>query len=78
LANSTNPNLLALIFNGGRTNTLALAAASPAINAVPAANCAGITLDQRGYRRPTNNCDIGAFEVEGVPVPNNVFYNGYE
>ena len=48
--------------NGGPTLTLALQAGSPAINAVPVANC-DVTTDQRGVKRPQHNaCDIGAYE----------------
>jgi hypothetical protein len=48
------------------------------VNVIPAANCAGITVDQRGYRRPTAACDIGAYEVEGFLPPVNVFTHGFE
>ncbi|HET8845159.1 MAG TPA: choice-of-anchor Q domain-containing protein, partial [Ktedonobacteraceae bacterium] len=48
--------------NGGPTLTLALQAESPAMNAVPVANC-DVTTDQRGVKRPQHNaCDIGAYE----------------
>ncbi len=48
--------------NGGPTLTLALQAGSPAINAIPVANC-DVTTDQRGVKRPQHNaCDIGAYE----------------
>lgn len=62
---STNPDLGALASNGGPTQTMALAANSPALNAVPAAvaGCAGGT-DQRGVSRPQGPaCDIGAYEI---------------
>jgi hypothetical protein len=78
LANGTDPQASFATFNGGPTNTVRLAAASPAVNAIPASNCAGITIDQRGYRRPTAACDIGAFEVEGFLPPANVFTHGFE
>lgn len=54
--------LLPLANNGGPTQTHALAAASPAIDASPAdADCTG--FDQRGIARPNGPaCDIGAFE----------------
>ena len=53
--------------NGGPTATYALAPNSPAIDAIPLANCHinGITTDQRGFPRPDGNertCDIGAYE----------------
>jgi hypothetical protein len=48
--------------NGGPTLTLALLAGSPALNAVPVANC-DVTTDQRGVKRPQHNaCDIGSYE----------------
>jgi serine/threonine protein kinase len=50
--------------NGGPTLTLALQAGSPAINAVPVANC-DVTTDQRGVKRPQQNaCDIGSYEYK--------------
>ena len=53
-------------FNGGPTKTIALLAASPAINAIPEGKngCATeIKTDQRGVSRPQGSrCDIGAFE----------------
>ncbi|MEO8672830.1 MAG: choice-of-anchor Q domain-containing protein [Tahibacter sp.] len=75
LANGSLPNLINLTFNGGPTNTVKLNTGSAAINAIPAANCDGITLDQRGYRRPGGNCDIGAYEVEGAAI---LFASGFE
>ena len=50
--------------NGGPTETISLLASSPAINAIPSAQCGG-GKDQRGVKRPQGNrCDIGAFEVK--------------
>jgi CSLREA domain-containing protein len=69
----TNPMLLPLGNHGGATETYALAASSPAIDA--ASGCfdlAGQPLltDQRGKPRPalggTGRCDIGAFEFNYV------------
>jgi hypothetical protein len=71
--------------NGGPTETLALlgpasGAASPAIDAVPAASCVGpagpsepITEDQRGAQRPdpgggNASCDVGAYEFSPTTV----------
>jgi len=58
--------------NGGPTETIALENTSPAIAAVPPANCT-VTTDQRGDPRPApgyTDCDIGAFEFAGVvPSP---------
>ncbi len=48
--------------NGGPTLTMAIAATSPAFNAIPGALCA-VPFDQRGVPRPQGpRCDIGAFE----------------
>ena len=65
-----SPNLGALRFNGGPTQTMYLLAHSPAINGGNPAGCkdsAGnpITVDQRGFPRPfphNGRCDIGAVE----------------
>ncbi len=72
-----NPVVGALGNNGGPTNTIALLAGSPAIDAIPTANCTDlqtppqpVTTDQRGFPRPDPSgtmtpesaCDIGAFE----------------
>jgi chitodextrinase len=61
---NTQPELDALASNGGPTQTMALPAGSPAINAIPATTvgCTGST-DQRGVTRPQGSgCDIGAYE----------------
>jgi hypothetical protein len=56
--------------NGGPTQTVALQAGSPAINAGDQAACAAapvVGLDQRGYARPgtgATSCSIGAFEYD--------------
>ncbi|WP_149194450.1 choice-of-anchor Q domain-containing protein [Luteimonas suaedae] len=59
----TDPRLLPLAANGGRTQTHALAAGSPAIDA--GNNVAGLEVDQRGPGFPRvrgARADIGAFE----------------
>ena len=69
-----NPNpVLGVLGNyGGLTMTHWLVAGSPAINAVPIANCtdgtpAALATDQRGISRPQGGaCDIGAFEQQQV------------
>lgn len=76
---NTNPLLdtAGLTNNGGPTQTIALEAGSPAINAGDEATCASApvnNLDQRGYVRPgtgATNCSIGAFEYNssGCPSP---------
>jgi hypothetical protein len=76
---STNPQLApaGLQSNGGPTQTFALQAGSPAINAGDESVCAAApvnSLDQRGYVRPGTgaaNCSIGAFEYNssGPPAP---------
>jgi predicted outer membrane repeat protein len=65
--NNTNPLLGALADNGGSTQTHALQAGSPAIDAGTNTGCP--SADQRGVTRPldgdgnsTTICDIGAFE----------------
>ena len=60
---SGDPRLGPLAANGGPTQTMALMAGSPAINAVPANNCP-LGTDERGVARPQGNgCDAGAYEV---------------
>jgi len=58
--------------NGGPTQTIALTATSPAVDAIPTSptnyctdvNGAPVTTDQRGITRPQGPaCDIGAFEL---------------
>lgn len=63
---SGDPNLGALADNGGSTQTMALLAGSPAIDAGDATTCANApvnNLDQRGITRLQGvACDIGAYE----------------
>ncbi len=67
---NTDPLLGPLADNGGPTQTHALLAGSPAIDAIPLADCTDpdgnpVTTDQRGVSRPQGvGCDIGAFELE--------------
>ncbi|MBI4498413.1 MAG: hypothetical protein HY689_10985, partial [Chloroflexi bacterium] len=67
---NTDPLLGPLQDNGGPTQTHALLVGSPAIDAVPTANCTDadgnpLTVDQREAARPQGTaCDIGAFEVQ--------------
>jgi hypothetical protein len=71
--NSTNPQLGALAHNGGPTQTHAPLLGSPAIDAVPLADCTDtnanpITTDQRGVTRPQGAaCDIGSVELVTTP-----------
>jgi CSLREA domain-containing protein len=59
-----NPALPALDDNGGLTETHALPAGSPAVDA---GGPAGPATDQRGIARPqAGRCDIGAFELEAA------------
>ena len=63
---NTNPGFLTGGVNdfGGNTDVIALAANSPAVDAIPAnaAGCSG--TDQRGIGRPQgSSCDIGAYEL---------------
>ena len=63
-----NAGLGPLAANGGTTPTHALAATSPAVDALADARCA--LRDQRGSPRPANGtCDAGAFERTGPPPP---------
>jgi CSLREA domain-containing protein/uncharacterized repeat protein (TIGR01451 family) len=63
---STDPLLGGLANNGGETDTLALQAGSPAIDAATNDGCPA--TDQRGVSRPQGSaCDVGAFEL--VPAP---------
>lgn len=67
---SADPLLEPLADNGGPTETQALPATSPAVDAVPAGQCP-TKVDQRGEPRPDNGkavCDIGAFELQDPPV----------
>jgi predicted outer membrane repeat protein len=75
---NTDPQLAAgLADNGGPTQTIALQAGSPAINAGDENVCAAApvnNLDQRGFVRPATgvtNCSIGAYEYNspGTPAP---------
>jgi uncharacterized repeat protein (TIGR01451 family) len=70
---SSPPNLAGLANNGGLTQTHALNAGSPAIDAGDAAACPA--TDQRGVPRPidgdgdtTPACDIGAYEAGVNPT----------
>jgi CSLREA domain-containing protein len=64
-----DPLLEPLADNGGPTETMALGARSPALDAVPSTGAGCPPTDQRGVRRPQGlACDIGALEKEG-PAP---------
>lgn len=64
---NTEPNLGALLNNGGATFTHAPTSGSPAIDAADAGACAAAPvngIDQRGVVRPQGaGCDIGAYET---------------
>jgi uncharacterized repeat protein (TIGR01451 family) len=63
-----DPQLADLANNGGPTDTLLPAEGSPAIDAGDLDACPA--TDQRGVTRPQRGgCDIGAVELEVVPVP---------
>lgn len=65
---STDPLLGGLQNNGGETDTLALQAGSPAVDAGTNDGCPA--TDQRGVSRPQGpSCDIGAFELVATPPP---------
>ncbi|MCI0372792.1 MAG: DUF4394 domain-containing protein, partial [candidate division NC10 bacterium] len=70
---------LTLASNGGPTQTHALVAASPAIDAVTDGSCPP-PHDQRGVTRPQDgdgdtvaDCDIGAFELEAPSSPRLIY-----
>jgi hypothetical protein len=70
----TNPGLAPLANNGGPTQTMALLAGSPAIDAGPATvpDFPGNEFDQRGpgFPRVVNGkVDVGAYEVQPAPAP---------
>jgi predicted outer membrane repeat protein len=75
---NTDPQLGALASNGGPTQTRALLAGSPAINAVTAGNCPPPSVDQRGVTRPQGSaCDIGAFEFQPASlIPGDINQDG--
>jgi uncharacterized repeat protein (TIGR01451 family) len=69
VAYAVDPLLGTLSDNGGSTETHALLAGSPAINAGSCTDTAAatVTADQRGVARPQGTaCDIGAFELSGA------------
>ncbi len=71
---SGDPLLGPIVNNGGPTQTMALLAGSPAINAGDATRCDDVAtvnkLDQRGVARPQGTaCDIGAFELVDITPP---------
>jgi predicted outer membrane repeat protein len=69
---SADPLLQALASNGGPTQTQALTAGSPAIDAGTTGCPPTPATDQRGVTRPQGPaCDIGAFEFQasGSPLP---------
>jgi hypothetical protein len=64
---TADPQLGALADNGGPTDTQALPASSPAVNA---GDCP-TSVDQRGQPRPDNGesvCDLGAYELQDLPT----------
>jgi len=68
--------------NGGPTQTIALLSTSPAIDAIPLAQCP--TTDQRGFARPDPEdstsanaaCDVGAFEFTELKNCNTISISG--
>ena len=70
---TSDPKLSSLANNGGPTQTMALQASSPAIDAGNNSVCAdALTVndkDQRGMTRPQGpHCDIGAYEYGNIEV----------
>ena len=74
---NTDPRLGPLADNGGPTQTRALLAGSPAIDA-GSNDCPPPATDQRGVARPQGaSCDIGAFESQpGKPLWGDVHCDG--
>jgi hypothetical protein len=64
---AVNPQLMALGDYGGPTETMALAASSPAVNGGVNSGCP--TTDQRGFLRTDGQCDVGAFELNATADP---------
>ncbi len=65
---NVDPKLASMADNGGSTETQALIAGSPAIDAAADADCPA--TDQRGTSRPQGtHCDIGAFEAKLLGDP---------
>ncbi len=67
----SRPGLLALINNGGSTDTVALQSGSPALAAGDPSTCSAppiAELDQRGDARhaATAGCDVGAYDTAGA------------
>lgn len=56
-----DPLLMPLSFNGGPTQTRALAPGSPAIGAGDPSGCP--SEDQRHFLRPSGHCDVGAYQT---------------
>jgi CSLREA domain-containing protein len=72
---NTNPLLGALAANGGQTDTRAIPANSPAVDAGTLAGCPA--TDQRGVVRPQlATCDIGAFEFPDLVAPATTLLSG--
>ena len=78
-------NLSELGDGGGPTPTHLPLSGSDAIDFAPASVCDQIGTDQRGLPRPVAQdgmlpalCDIGAVEVQPVPVEDAMFSNGFE
>ena len=63
-----DPLLGALADNGGPTQTMLPATASPLVDQIPGTEAGCTGTDQRGVARPqVGGCDIGAVELEAVP-----------
>ncbi len=78
IAQPLDPLLAPLAYYGGPTETMALLPGSPAIAAGNTALIPpGVTTDQRGYPRIVNGTvDIGAYEVQSIPLVVNTTADG--
>ncbi len=73
----SDPMLGSIADNGGFTQTMALNAGSPAIDAADDVNC--LPTDQRGVTRPQgSHCDIGAYEYNSLDSAVDVMVEGSE
>jgi fibronectin-binding autotransporter adhesin len=66
LKSLTNLGLAPLAFYGGSTETMALLPGSEALGA--GTSVTGVSTDQRGFKLPASDPDIGAFQAQSSPL----------